>query len=295
MAEFWSFIAELPLYGRVLVIFTIAIGSHLLVRLVRFSFWLLTNSGIGHQHQKFHSIASLLTSITIFTVYFLTIGLILHEFGVSLTAYLASASVLGLAIGFGLQGVVQDVVNGVTFISSDLLDVGDLVEMSGQTGKVKSITMRFVELENALGASVFIPNRTITNVINYPRGYLRCIVDVTLPGDAGSKTEAEQIALLLMRDFYQQFPGIFLSPPSNVGRTELPSGNEFVRIKFRIWPGRSGPIETIFPAAVVAGFAARHPDYRPWMVAVGFELEGRSTPLRPKLGLSWPRRKTPAP
>ncbi|MGK0470217.1 MAG: small-conductance mechanosensitive channel [Candidatus Azotimanducaceae bacterium] len=83
---------------------------------------------------------------------------------VSVTAYLASACVIGLALAFASQGIVQDVVMGVTIIFSDLLDVGDLVELAGQTGKVKKITMRYVELENALRAIVFIPNRTINNV-----------------------------------------------------------------------------------------------------------------------------------
>jgi small-conductance mechanosensitive channel len=83
---------------------------------------------------------------------------------VSVTAYLASACVIGLALAFASQGIVQDVVMGVTIIFSDLLDVGDLVELAGQTGKVKKITMRYVEIENALRAIVFIPNRTINNV-----------------------------------------------------------------------------------------------------------------------------------
>tara|TARA_R110002051_G_scaffold315152_1_gene393119 strand:- start:37713 stop:38588 length:876 start_codon:yes stop_codon:yes gene_type:complete len=287
--EFWNFMAGLPLYGRLLVFVAIAIATHTLVRLTRLFFMLLTNSAVGRKHQKFHSIASLLSSVAVFVLYFLTLGLILHEFGVSLTAYMASASVLGLAIGFGSQGVVQDVVNGVTFIFSDLLDVGDLVEISTQTGIVKSISMRFVELENSYGAIVFIPNRTIANVINYPRGYLRCIVDVNLPGDAAMQSEAEQTAITLMQDFYEQFPGIFLSKPSNMGRVKLSSGREFVRIKFRIWPGRSKPIEDIFPQQVVVAFSTKFQDYKPWMVAVGFELEGKAIPVRPTL--TWPRRK----
>ncbi len=61
----------------------------------------------------------------------------------SLKTYLASASIMGLAIGFGSQGLVQDVVTGVTLVFSDLIDVGEMVEISGQTGIVRSIGMRF--------------------------------------------------------------------------------------------------------------------------------------------------------
>lgn len=57
-----------------------------------------------------------------------------------------------------------------------------------------SIAM-FVELQSALEASVFIPNRTINNVINYPRGYVRCIVDVTLRGDEDARRATEAAAL----------------------------------------------------------------------------------------------------
>ena len=178
---------EAPLYVRIAVFAGLAVAIHVVVLLIRRFSRALLHFQSGRRFSKLRTVATLSTSVVIFTLYFLTIGLILREFGVSLTAYLASASVVGLAVGFGSQGIVQDVVTGLTFIFSDLVDVGDLVEISGQTGIVRSISMRFVELQNALGASVFIPNRTINNVINYPRGYVRCIVDVTLRGDANAK------------------------------------------------------------------------------------------------------------
>lgn len=125
------------------IFFSLAFISHLIVIMVRQLARRVLSSERGRRHQKLRSIGTLTTSAPVFTLYFLAIGLILREFGVSLTAYLASASVVGLAIGFGSQGVVQDVVTGLTFIFSDLVDVDDLVEISGQTGIVKAITMRF--------------------------------------------------------------------------------------------------------------------------------------------------------
>src|SRR5690606_143283 len=183
------------------------------------------------------------TSVAVFALYFLMIGFILSELGVSLAGYLATASVVGLAVGFGSQGVVQDVVTGLTLIFSDLIDVGDMVEVSGQTGVVRGITMRFVQLENALGGMVYIPNRTISSVINYPRGYVRCLVDVTLSGDDAAKRRMEDAAVRLMTAFSEQFPGILITPPSVEGRRRLASGKEICRLKFRIWPNRGGPIE----------------------------------------------------
>lgn len=266
---------NLALPWRLAAFAGIAVATHLVVILVRQFAQRAFLSQQVSRHQKLRSIATLTTSALVFTLYFLAVGFILREFGVSLTAYLASASVVGLAIGFGSQGIVQDVVTGLTFIFSDLVDVGDLVEISGQTGIVKAITMRFVELGNAMGATVFIPNRTINNVINYPRGYVRCIVDITLRGDDTSRDAIEATALRLMSQVQQQFPGIQMREPSSEGRIRFDAGKEILRIKFRIWPNREKPIETTYYQELISELKQIVPDYQPWMVSISYEVEKR--------------------
>lgn len=219
------------------------------------------------------SIASLSTSVVIFVLYFGALGLILRELGVSLTAYLASASVIGLAVGFGSQGVVQDVVTGLTLVFSDLVDVGDMVEISGQVGIVRSIGMRFVVLENPLGAKVFIPNRTISNVVNYPRGYVRCIVDVLLPGSRETKKQIEKTVEDVMTSAFEQFPGILIAPPSVEGKVRTSKGKEFIRVKFRIWPGRGGPIETTFKQELLKTIQGIDSAFADWMISITYEVE----------------------
>lgn len=266
---------NLALPWRLAAFAGLAVATHLVVILVRQVAQRAFLSQQVSRHQKLRSIATLTTSALVFTLYFLAVGFILREFGVSLTAYLASASVVGLAIGFGSQGIVQDVVTGLTFIFSDLVDVGDLVEISGQTGIVKAITMRFVELGNAMGATVFIPNRTINNVINYPRGYVRCIVDITLRGDDASRDAIEATALRLMSQVQQQFPGIQMREPSSEGRIKFDAGKEILRIKFRIWPNREKPIETTYYQELISELKQIVPDYQPWMVSISYEVEKR--------------------
>lgn len=281
-----TLMAGWPLYARILALAGLVVAVHFLVVVIRRLSRAMLVREKNRRYRKLRSVATLATSITMFVLYFLAIGLILREFGVSLTAYLASASVLGLAIGFGSQGVVQDVVTGLTFIFSDLVDVGDLVEISGQTGIVRSISMRFVELQNALGASVFVPNRTINNVINFPRGYVRCIVDVTLRGDEESKGAAAEAALSLMNAAQEQFAGILMTEPSDEGRKTLSSGKEILRLKFRIWPNRGQPIETSFVQELTAELKRRDPEYQPWMIPVTYEVEKQSQ--SPRSNLLWP-------
>jgi small conductance mechanosensitive channel len=202
------------LASRILLITLLVVGAHFAVSLVRRLSHSISSVTASGSFAKLRSIASLTTSLTIFLLYFGAFGVILNQLGVSLKAYLASASVIGLAVGFGSQGLVQDVVTGLTLIFSDLFDIGDMVEISGQTGIIRSIGMRFTVLENALGAEVFIPNRTITNVVNYPRGYIRCIVDVTLSGDADSQKKMESVVQEVMNSTFEQFPGILVASPS---------------------------------------------------------------------------------
>jgi small conductance mechanosensitive channel len=206
-------------------------------------------------------------------IYFSAFGLILKELGVSVTAYLASASVIGLAVAFGSQGLVQDVVTGLTLIFSNLFDVDDMVEISGQTGIIRSIGMRFTVLENALGAEVFVPNRSITNVVNYPRGYVRCIVDVILSGNLETRKQIEQAVEKAMNSASEQFAGILTAPPSIEGVKKTSSGREFIRTKFRIWPGRGLPIETTFKQDLLQMLKLLDPNYRDWMVTVSYEVE----------------------
>ncbi len=287
MDDILSFVNKLNVPLRLAVFAGIAVLTHLVVIVLR---QFVKSAFLGDQvrrHQKLRSIGTLATSAVIFSLYFFAIGLILREFGVSLTAYLASASVVGLAIGFGSQGIVQDVVTGLTFIFSDLIDVGDLVEVSGQTGVVKAITMRFVELENAMGAVVFIPNRTINNVINYPRGYIRCIVDITLRGEEETRRSIEAVALKAMTLVPQQFPGICVTGPSSEGRMKFESGKEILRIKFRIWPSRQQPIETTFYQELIAEIKRIDFDYMPWMIAISYEVEKRVA--RPSQSWLWRR------
>lgn len=288
MDDIIAFVNGLSLPLKMAAFAGFAVVTHVFVIVIRQAASHALTSDAGKRYQKVRSIGTLLTSATVFTLYFLAIGMTLREFGVSLTAYLASASVIGLAIGFGSQGVVQDVVTGLTFIFSDLVDVDDLVEISGQTGIVKAITMRFVELENALGARVSIPNRTINNVINYPRGYVRCVVDITLRGDKERQDATEATAIRLMHTVQEQFPNIFVRPPSNEGRMNFGESKKVLRLKFRIWPNRQQPIETAFFQELVAEITQSDPDYKPWMVAISYEVEARVQ----RRVEAWPWRKS---
>jgi len=258
---------------RIIIILGVALLAHLLVGLLRYGFKFLTSRDFSRKYPKIRSVTSLAASVTIFAVYFLAVGFALNEMGISLKAYLASATVIGLAVGFGSQGIVQDIVTGLTLVFSDLIDVGEMIEVSGQTGIVKSIGMRFVVIENALGARVYIPNRTVGNVVQYPRGCVRCHVDILLPADEDRADGIKEIASRSMKDSVERFPGIHVREPSVEGERKTSTGNCYLRLKFRIWPGRGTLIETAFKQQLLKTIQEVEPDYADWMITILYEME----------------------
>ncbi|WJG07637.1 mechanosensitive ion channel domain-containing protein [Aliiglaciecola sp. LCG003] len=277
---------------RVIAITLLAITAHVLVVLLRLFVNRFLLSQPKKQLQKLKSFTTLTSSALAIVIYFFSLGLILQEIGITLSTYFASVSFIGLAVGFGAQGVVQDIVTGLTLVFSDLIDVGDLVEISGQTGMVQSITLRFVQIENALGATVYIPNRTIANITNYPRGYIRCLLDVTLRGDDKVKSQIKSRVQEVMSNINEQFPGILITAPSVEGHLKFKSGKEVLRLKFRIWPNRGGPIETTFSKELTAEIKRFDAEFQDWMIAVSYEAEERKSPITPRW--SWNKVSTQA-
>jgi small-conductance mechanosensitive channel len=88
-------------------------AAHLLVLLIRRLGQQVMTSRVSTSFSKVRTVTSLTVSVAVFAMYFVAVGMVLREFGISLTAYLASASIIGLAVGFGSQGLVQDVVSGL--------------------------------------------------------------------------------------------------------------------------------------------------------------------------------------
>ncbi len=139
---------------RLILIVALAVFVHVTVKTIRsVSEWLIQKGhsqknrlGFVTQRPKFVTLIQLAANGVTSVVYFVAVGLVLEELGVSLTAYLASASIVGLAISFGSQGLVQDMVTGLTLIFSDAMDVGDMVEIASTTnviGRVEQVGSRF--------------------------------------------------------------------------------------------------------------------------------------------------------
>ena len=279
----FEFISSFPLGIRVLAIAILATCTHFVVQALKRltqvmlspkkSVDISTKEGFARRYPKLASLTTILVSAVVFIIYFLAIGLILKEFNVSMTKYLASASVIGLAIGFGSQGFVQDVVIGLTLIFSDAISMGDLVEISGQIGIVERIGLRFTTVINLHGQSIFIPNRNIGIIGRFRKGHIRAYVDIQIP-DAPEEAGVIEGLKSIAEAMYTQHGSIILSEPETFGVIEAGPGQwRYLRIKFRLWPGQTGIIETTFKQRVVAAMKKINPDFADWMVTVTYRVE----------------------
>lgn len=104
--------------------------------------------------------------------------LILTEMGVSVAPILGAAGVVGLAVGFGAQSLVKDFVTGFFLLLENQIRQGDAVKLGNHAGTVENVTLRYVQLRDYEGSVHFVPNGTISTVINMSRGFGQAVVEV---------------------------------------------------------------------------------------------------------------------
>lgn len=122
----------------------------------------------------------LMLSVLSYTLSFIVIVVVFGIFGLPIGGLIAGAGVVGLAIGFGAQGIVSDVVTGFFILAEKWADVGDYIITAGVDGVVEEIGLRTTQVRDFDGILHFIPNRNIENLSNYSRGEMRALVDMSI-------------------------------------------------------------------------------------------------------------------
>lgn len=118
-----------------------------------------------------------------YVLIFILVATIFNIFGLSVASLIAGAGIVGLAIGFGAQGLVSDVVTGFFLLLEKQIDVNDYVTVGGLDGIVESVGLRTTQVRSFDGTLNYIPNRDITTVSNHSRGNMRALVDIGISYD----------------------------------------------------------------------------------------------------------------
>ncbi|WP_434748657.1 mechanosensitive ion channel family protein [Paenibacillus amylolyticus] len=169
---------------RILIIFIITrIVIKVVSRVIDRSMARKQEGKIRVNPRRFVTIGELLKNATSITCNFIMILLLLSEINVQVGPLLASAGVLGLAIGFGAQGLVKDVITGFFIILEDQFAVGDVIQTGSYKGTVEVIGLRTTKLVSWQGEVHIIPNGTIASVTNYSMSNSLAVVDIPMKAD----------------------------------------------------------------------------------------------------------------
>jgi small-conductance mechanosensitive channel len=131
--------------------------------------------------QRATALASILANAASLAIFSVAGLIILGDLGLNLAPVLASAGVLGIAIGFGAQSLVQDFLAGVFILMEDQYGVGDVIDVSDVTGTVEAVSLRITRLRDVNGVVWHIRNGTIRQAGNETHGWARAVVDIPVP------------------------------------------------------------------------------------------------------------------
>ncbi len=169
--------------------------------------------------------------------------LALPEFGFNITPLAAAAGLASLALGFGGQYVVRDLINGFFIAFEDQYVVGDTVRIGESVGRVEHVTLRRTVLRDAQGSLVSIPNGQIAEVANLSRDWSQAFVDVTIPADESvsrALASLEQVAREFRAD--PDWSAALVGGPRVLGVESLAIAGITLRMQVRTAPLRKDDV-----------------------------------------------------
>ncbi|QNO13813.1 mechanosensitive ion channel family protein [Alkalicella caledoniensis] len=174
--------------------------------------------------RKIKTLSAISKSFLKYGIYLFAGMMILAELGFSTTSLLAGAGVVGVALGFGAQGLVRDVLTGFFILFEDQFSVGDYVKISGLSGVVTDIGLRVTKLRDFSGEIHIIPNGSVDKVTNLSIGEMRAMVDIPVAYEE-NLNNVFSVLEGAMEKVKQDFPEIVEGPTvlgvSNFGDSEV--------------------------------------------------------------------------
>ena len=163
---------------------------------------------------------------------------ILRELGFDIAPLLAGAGIAGLAVGFGAQNLVRDIITGFFIIFENQIRVGDVVDIAGKMGKVEQVNLRTTVLRDAEGRVHVVPNGQITTVTNMTREWSRVLLDINIT----YKEDLNRVIQVLQKvgedlGSDAQWQGRVLEPMVILGIHSLGTNSVEIRVALKVAPG----------------------------------------------------------
>nr|WP_256357754.1 mechanosensitive ion channel domain-containing protein [Pseudomonas sp. PDM28] len=262
----WLAFIELGLrvWGMSLIRFTEGDGHEVSVKLFSLAgtllfawlIWILSDTAVHHAltrsrkglaNARAQTMMPLIRNVLFVAIFIVALIVALANMGMNVTPLLAGAGVIGLAIGFGAQSLVADLITGLFIIIEDSLAIDDYVDVGGHLGTVEGLTIRTVRLRDIDGIVHTIPFSEIKSIKNYSREFGYAIFRVAVPANMDIDN-----AIKLMREVGQKMRTDPLqrrniwSPLEFQGVESFESGNAILRARFKTAPIKQWEVSRAF-------------------------------------------------
>ncbi len=197
-------------------------------------FMLRTKSPLRISERRENTLVKLLDNVLTYLVYFIALLMILETLSFDVKALLAGAGIVGLAVGFGAQNLVRDIITGFFIIFEDQFSVGDMIRVGQFEGTVEEIGLRTTKIKSWTGEINILPNGNITEVTNFSINNSVAFVDVSIAyeGDIPKAEKVIEDLLLELPDKYEEM----VAPPELLGVQNLGPSEVVLRVVSEVLP-----------------------------------------------------------
>ena len=207
-----------------------------------------------------HALTSVITWAALVIIYCVAGAAVLTRLGVPVTSLVVPSAVVAVALGFGAQTVVQDILAGFFIITERQYGYGDLIRLAVPSlpdpaiGTVEGVTLRVTTVRTADGAVVITRNGQITQVTNLSRDWARAVVDVPVPA-ASDVNRVSDLLRLIGEQAYadQELRSLLLDAPAVMGVQSIDVDHFQVRLVARTLPGQQFDVGRMLRVRIAAG------------------------------------------
>jgi small conductance mechanosensitive channel len=210
------------------------------------------------RQRRAETLSGIVRGVAMTLVIVVSAMLVLQELGVALAPVLATAGIGGLAVAFGAQSLVRDVVTGFFILLEDQIRVGDVVEVEGQGGLVESVGLRILTLRGLDGSVYIVPNGTIRHVKNMTKGFSYALLDVGVSYREDIDTVIQALAQVAaeLRDDPDFGPDI-LQDPEMLGVDDLADSAVVIKMRLKTQPSKQWRVAREMRRRIKKAFDAR--------------------------------------
>lgn len=201
------------------------------------------DTSLDSASKRIRTLTGVVWTISFGLIWFMAVLIALGQIGVDLGPILAGAGIVGLAVGFGAQHLVRDLVSGFFLILENHLRVGDSAVINGTSGMVEAITFRTIILRDVSGTVYIFPNGTINTLANMSKDWSAYVIDVTI----SFKEDSDRV-MEIMRNVAEELRGepkygaLMLAPLEIFGVEAFTDTGIIIRARFKTLPSRQDSV-----------------------------------------------------